>query len=272
MRSPVIFTVLLAGCPSDILIGADAGFPDAGAFDAGFPDAGTRDDAGFPDAGTFDAGSQPDAGNCVFPPVSIADSPCEDDADVCDGVDTQGASGDVLDVYSRRSGDQFVVQVRFREHPFFTDRGYEQTVSVLIDASTTPDIEDLHNWRVTSGRRDREGLSELYGQMVGLPVSVRGGWPLTVDIQGFQGSHGLFAPLEVRIGTEPVVEFRFARDLVETSRGIRYAVAASQEAADVVVDGALPPHQWITSRGGQLDTPGVLVAIPDLTCPQPQEE
>jgi hypothetical protein len=115
MRGLLATSLLLSltGCQScDVVtFRDDAGVDES---DAGVdePDAGVEEpDAGQPDAGV----DEPDAGP-IEPPCTIEPAfvpfECEDDADWCDPVDQPSPFNDLAAMWSRREGDEWVVEMR----------------------------------------------------------------------------------------------------------------------------------------------------------------
>ena len=115
---PVVAVAALVACDDAGLIAvpADAGLRDAG--DAGATDAGQASgvDAGFSDAGVVDGGvvdAGPELPSCDFEFETITHT-CEGDEDFCaPEPNIVCAAYDALAMWSRREGDDLLVQVLF---------------------------------------------------------------------------------------------------------------------------------------------------------------
>ena len=142
MRLLILPLVAAAGlaCEDPELVGVQDGGPLSP--DSGSPD-GERDageltdsgepvvDAGVPDAGIVDGGTD----ECVFAEAPAIPFTCEGDEDWCDPAgDALHPEGDLLAIWSRFEGDDWVIDMRFAAPPFRTLA--QESVNVWASTST----------------------------------------------------------------------------------------------------------------------------------------
>jgi hypothetical protein len=253
-----------SGYPIDTDAGGevDAGSePDAGSeVDAGSePDAGGEVDAGSePDAGiNEDAGGQTDAGvqveECQLPGRAGTPFTCQGDEDWCDPRGDIGGltTLDVLGVWSRIEGTDFVIEIRTADTPF---RQLSQMLGVrLHDGLESFDLPPVGNLVcIEPVVAPCQVVFVLYGFISrGFPPQEFARYP---ELEShFDECSQLFVSR-----SEAAVQLRFPLSESEIERGYlpRYTVVSQMNRApnptDYAPDGVNLEEMRLTSRGGRL--------------------
>ncbi len=264
----VLCALGVVACDGNVLVVADAGvvvdagFVDGGVVDAGFVDAGFVD-AGIVDAGVVDAGTE----RCVFPDPEVIPFVCEGDEDVCDPMFDLNdfiPGADIVAVWSRIEGDEFIIDVRYAGFPF---RGIPQVSDLVVESTTNEDVLEYGVGFCGERLEPEHSSGEAQLDCVGGTDEFQ-----TVPLAciGFSEEIETLMGCRVSLGvSQPVIRYRWPLLLVATEPLTRFAVYArkvfSAQGADCASDAADP---FLTSRGGAPDAEDTYLPLCGLDCDQ----
>ena len=277
-----LFALSACRCDEPLAAGPDddggQGVVDAGFADGGFADGGFAD-AGLAEAGPFIVGDAPvavDAGPCD--PLNGAEQGhiCEGDEDLCEPVaDVQLPDFDVLALWSRVEGNEFVVDALFRRLPF----SWPGQLTWLFRVNTSSDDDEflLHFNEIY--RDDYNGPPGGVGGGVAFVLSNQyspvGTYPadLLSQARGGFGSavvHGVDpAPFLTLFDNGHIVELRLPLAVVARPDGSVHYAFNVNFGGDVTCGDEFSisaGDSFVTSRSGRPDAPLLDHAVPGTTC------